>query len=166
MKSAGTVITMQFSHFTDIGLRTIMRLAVDGDTDSRVTTKLIARQVGASEKHVAKAVSRLVDLGLLEAHRGRSGGLFITAAGRAASVGRLIRELEGDRDVVECGEPEPCPFLGACRLRRILADAKKAFYAELDRYSVEELVTSSTGGLLQLLAHPGANGSNERDEIS
>jgi Rrf2 family nitric oxide-sensitive transcriptional repressor len=98
------VIGMQLSHFTDIGLRTIMRLAVEDENNSRVTTKLIARQVGASEKHVAKEVSQLVEPGLVQANRGRSGGLFITAAGLGASVGELIRELEGDRDVVECGD--------------------------------------------------------------
>lgn len=78
---------MRLSHSTHIGLRTIMRLAAEDENRSRVTTKLIARQVGASERHVAKPVSRLVELGLVQAHRGRSGGLFIIAAGRAASVG-------------------------------------------------------------------------------
>ncbi|MFI2280145.1 RrF2 family transcriptional regulator [Nocardia beijingensis] len=157
---------MQLSPFTDIGLRTIMRLAVEDEKDSRVTTKLIARQVGTSEKYVAKSVSRLVELGLVEAHRGRSGGLFITPAGRAASVGELVRELEGDRDVVECGEPNPCPLIGACKLRRILADAKKAFYTELDRYSIEELVTSSTTGLLHLLVRSTASVTPEMKEVS
>ncbi|MBF6297488.1 Rrf2 family transcriptional regulator [Nocardia amamiensis] len=157
---------MQLSPFTDIGLRTIMRLAVNDGADARVTTKLIARQVGASERHVAKAISQLVDLGLVEAHRGRSGGLFITAAGRTASVGELIRELEGDREVVACAQPHPCPLLGACRLRRILADAKKAFYTELDRYSIEDLVTSPTAELLHLLAHSPASVSTEREEVS
>ncbi|WP_028476623.1 Rrf2 family transcriptional regulator [Nocardia sp. CNY236] len=157
---------MQLSPFTDIGLRTIMRLAVNDETDSRVTTKLIARQVGASERYVAKAVSRLVELGLVRAHRGRSGGLVITPAGRVASAGWLIRELEGDREVVACTEPHPCPMVGACRLRRILADAKKAFYTELDRYSIEDLVTSPTAELLRLLAHAPVSVSNEMEEVS
>ncbi|MBF6463971.1 Rrf2 family transcriptional regulator [Nocardia beijingensis] len=157
---------MQLSHSTDIGLRTIMRLAAEDEKNSRVTTKLIARQVGASEKQVAKAVSRLVELGLVQAHRGRSGGLFITAAGRAASVGALVRELESDRDVVECADPNPCPLIGACRLRRILGDAKKAFYAELDRYSIGELVTSSSAGLLPLLVGYATNVSPEMKEVS
>ncbi|MFR9750293.1 RrF2 family transcriptional regulator [Nocardia sp. 004] len=157
---------MQLSSFTDIGLRTIMRLAVDDEADSRVTTKLIARQVGASERHVAKAVSQLVELGLVRAYRGRTGGLFITEAGRTASVGELIRALEGDRDVVSCVEPHPCPMVGACRLRRILADAKKAFYAELDRYSVEELVTSPTAQLLNLFAFSPMSVSPEMEDVS
>ncbi|MEV0292633.1 Rrf2 family transcriptional regulator [Nocardia sp. NPDC050710] len=155
---------MQLSRFTDIGLRAIMRLAVSDEADGRVTTRLIARQVNASEHHVAKAVSRLVDLGLVEAQRGRTGGLFITRAGREVSVGALIRELEGDREVVVCTGEHPCPLAGTCRLRRILADAKAAFYRELDRYTLTELVTAPTAGLLRLLATTPASGSVEREE--
>ncbi|MGW4768283.1 RrF2 family transcriptional regulator [Nocardia sp. NPDC004278] len=147
---------MQLSRFTDIALRAIMRLAVSDEADGRVTTRLIARQVDASEHHVAKAVSRLIELGLVQAQRGRTGGLFITEAGRAVSVGWLIRELEDDREVVVCEGEHPCPLVGGCRLRRVLADAKEAFYRELDRYTLDELVTAPTSGLLRLLATSAA----------
>ncbi|PRC52552.1 transcriptional regulator, partial [Mycobacterium sp. ITM-2017-0098] len=85
----------------------------------------------ASENHIAKAVSRLVELGLVEARRGRVGGLSLTDAGRTASVGWLVRELEGDREVIDCEGGSPCPLVAGCRLRRALAKAKEAFYAEL-----------------------------------
>lgn len=157
--SAGTVGFMQLSRFTDIGLRAIMRLAVSDESDGRVTTRLIARQVAVSEHHVAKAVARLVDLGLVEAQRGRNGGLFITPAGRTVSVGALIRELENDRPVVVCEGDHPCPLVGACRLRRVLADAEEAFYRELDRYTLADLVNAPTAGLLRLLATPSSRDS-------
>ena len=130
----------------------MMRLAVSAEADARVTTRLISRQVNASEHHVAKAVTRLVELGLVESHRGRGGGLFITEAGRTVSVGWLVRRLEGDREVVRCEGEHPCPLAGACRLRRALADAQEAFHRELDRYTLAELVTSSTVDLLHLFA--------------
>ncbi|WP_054813777.1 RrF2 family transcriptional regulator [Nocardia arizonensis] len=148
---------MQLSRFADIGLRTIMRLAVNDGSHERVTTRLIARQVDVSENNVAKAVSKLVDLGLVEAQRGRTGGLFITRAGREISVGRLVRELEGGRPVVDCSATRPCPLIGGCRLRRALADAEDAFYRELDRYTVTDLVDGPTAGLLQLLAVTSAS---------
>ncbi|MET7769798.1 Rrf2 family transcriptional regulator [Nocardia sp. NPDC005366] len=156
---------MQLSRFTDIGLRAIMRLAVSEAADGRVTTRTIARQVDVSEHHVAKAVSRLVDLGLVEAQRGRTGGLFITPAGRAVSVGRLIRDLEGGREVVACEGAHPCPLVSGCRLRRALADAEEAFYRELDKYTVADLVTAPTAGLLRLIATSPVRDSEEREEL-
>ncbi|WP_458317195.1 RrF2 family transcriptional regulator [Mycolicibacterium brisbanense] len=130
---------MQLTRFTDLGLRTLMLLASAESAGRRVTTRTIAVSANASEHHVAKAVSRLAELGMVYARRGRVGGLVLTEAGRTASIGALVRELEGDREVIECGGDNPCPLIAACRLRRALAEAKAAFYAELDRYTVADL---------------------------
>ncbi|MFI9535821.1 hypothetical protein ACIG56_21545 [Nocardia fusca] len=43
---------MQLSRFADLGLRAMMRLAVSGAASERVTVKLIARQVNASERTI------------------------------------------------------------------------------------------------------------------
>ncbi len=139
---------MQLTRFTDLGLRAMMLLAAGEADGQRVTTGSIAAGANASENHIAKAVSRLADLGMVHARRGRTGGLALTEEGRRASVGWLVRRLEGDREVIECGGENPCPLIPACRLRRALADAKEAFYRELDRYNVSDL---SRGANLSLL---------------
>ena len=148
---------MQLTRFTDLGLRALMLLATGDAEDQRVTTRQIAVSAGASENHVAKAISRLVDLGLVHARRGRVGGLSLTDAGRQVSIGRLVRELEGDREVVECGGQTPCSLIAGCRLRRALAEAKAAFYAELDRYTVADLVRSPALQLISLTPMEGTN---------
>ncbi len=135
---------MQLTRFTDLGLRAMMLLAAGESEERRVTTRTIASGAAASEHHVAKAVSRLSELGMLHARRGRVGGLRLTEAGRTASVGWLVRQLEGDREVIECGGDNPCPLIAACRLRRALAEAKEAFYRELDRYTVTDLAGSKS----------------------
>jgi Rrf2 family nitric oxide-sensitive transcriptional repressor len=149
---------MQLMRFTDLGLRAMMLLAAGESREQRVTTRSIAVAAGASENHIAKAVSRLAELGMVHARRGRVGGLELTEAGRTASVGWLVRRLEGDREVIECAGENPCPLLPACRLRRALADAKEAFYAELDRHTINDLARGteligilqlSTGGIIQ-----------------
>ncbi|MCZ0727461.1 RrF2 family transcriptional regulator [Mycolicibacterium iranicum] len=141
---------MQLTRFTDLALRAMMLLAAGENDEQRVTTRQIAAAAGASEHHIAKAVSRLVDLGLVHARRGRVGGLSLTEAGRAASIGGLVRELEGDREVIDCHGQGTCPLIAGCRLRRALAEAKEAFYAELDRYTITDLVRSPALPLLQI----------------
>jgi Rrf2 family nitric oxide-sensitive transcriptional repressor len=134
---------MQLARFTDLGLRTMMLLAAGDAADRRITTRSIAVGAEASEHHIAKAVARLVELGMVNARRGRVGGLSLTEAGRTVSVGWLVRRLEGDAEVVDCaGGASPCPLIAGCRLRRVLADAKEAFYRELDNHTLEDL----TGG--------------------
>ena len=131
---------MQLTRFTDLGLRTMMLLAAGEAEDRRVTTRAIALGANASEHHISKAVARLADLGMVHARRGRIGGLTLTDAGHHTSVGWLVRRLEGDKEVIECGGTDPCPLLPACRLRRALAEAKEAFYRELDQYSIDDLI--------------------------
>lgn len=134
---------MQLTRFTDLGLRTLMLLSAGESQERRITTRTIASGANASEHHVAKAVAKLAELGLVNARRGRVGGLVLTDAGRNASIGWVVRELEGDREVIECGGDSPCPLIAACRLRRVLADAKEAFYRELDRYTVADLTADN-----------------------
>ncbi|WP_370332036.1 Rrf2 family transcriptional regulator [Mycolicibacterium hippocampi] len=145
---------MQLTRFTDLGLRAMMLLAAGEADDQRVTTGSIAAGANASENHIAKAVSRLADLGMVHARRGRTGGLALTEEGRRASVGWLVRRLEGDREVIECGGENPCPLIPACRLRRALADAKEAFYRELDLYTVSDLARGANLSLLPLSHGP------------
>ncbi|MGV0715486.1 Rrf2 family transcriptional regulator [Mycolicibacterium sp. XJ662] len=140
---------MQLTRFTDLGLRAMMLLAAGEVGEQRITTRSIAVGANASEHHVAKAVTRLSELGMVQARRGRVGGLSLTDAGRQASVGWLVRRLEDDREVIECDGDgaDACPLVPACRLRRALAAAKEAFYRELDHYTVSDL-TRDTGLLV------------------
>lgn len=152
---------MQLSRFTDLGLRALMRLAVGSGAEERVTVKLIARQVNASENYVAKAVSKLAELGFVESQRGRTGGIFLTEAGRTTTLGRITRALEGDCEVIDCVGDNPCPLAGACNLRGALGRAQEAFYAELDRHTIMDVVDQRTVDLLYVPFIPAAAFANE-----
>ncbi|ROQ66129.1 BadM/Rrf2 family transcriptional regulator [Streptomyces sp. 840.1] len=138
---------MRLTRFTDVSLRVLMRLAVM-ENEEPPTTREVAAAMRVPYSHAAKVVARLQHLGLVEARRGRGGGLALAAGARTASVGGLVRELEGPGDVVECEGATPCPLRSACRLRGALRDAAEAFYAALDPLTVADLVASPTGPLL------------------
>ncbi|MCF3102516.1 Rrf2 family transcriptional regulator [Streptomyces roseoverticillatus] len=137
---------MRLTKSTDIALRIAMRLAVTGNDSP--TTREVAEAIGVPYTHAAKVVSRLQHMGVVEARRGRGGGLTLTTAGRTGSVGRLVRELEGAGDVVGCEDDPPCPLRAACRLRGALRDAQEAFFAALDPITVEDLTGPPTGPVL------------------
>ncbi|MFE6041577.1 RrF2 family transcriptional regulator [Streptomyces sp. NPDC056452] len=139
---------MRLTRFTDVALRVLMRLAVATGDEDPPTTREVAATMQVPYTHAAKVVARLQHLGLVDARRGRGGGLTLTGAGRSASVGALVRELEGPGEVVECEGATPCPLRSACRLRSALRAAEEAFYASLDPIAVTDLVSSPTGPLL------------------
>ncbi|WP_133743513.1 RrF2 family transcriptional regulator [Actinorugispora endophytica] len=145
---------MRLTAFTDVSLRLVMRLAVAEDEDL-LTTRAVARTLAVPYTHMAKAVARLADMGLVETRRGRGGGLRLTGAGRRASVGAIVRELEGGGDLAGCEDDPPCPLRESCRLRRALRDAREAFFASLDAVSVEALTAAPTRGILVSLGVVG-----------
>ena len=138
---------MRLTRFTDVALRVLMHLAVTKDQDPP-TTREVAATMLVPYTHAAKVVARLQHLGLVDARRGRGGGLTLTGAGRSASIGGLMRELEGPGEVVDCEGGVPCPLRSACRLRAALREAEEAFFASLDKITVTDLVSSPTGPLL------------------
>jgi Rrf2 family transcriptional regulator, nitric oxide-sensitive transcriptional repressor len=143
---------MRLMKSTDLALRLLMRLAVvppDTDPDEMPTTRDVAEAMGAAPNHLAKVVGKLQHLGLVQARRGRGGGLVLTAAGRVASLGAVVRTFEGSGDLAPCVDGgEPCPINAACHLRTALRAAQEAFYASLDRLTVQDVTASPTGPLL------------------
>ncbi|MCP2318060.1 transcriptional regulator, BadM/Rrf2 family [Nocardia amikacinitolerans] len=147
---------MQLTRFTDLGLRVVMRLAVVGDGD-RPGSREIADELAVSYAHVAKVITRLGELGVVDARRGRSGGLAITELGRTASVGWLVRRLEGEAEVVECDGATPCPLRSGCLLRSALRRAQEAFFESLDTITIEDLTRTPTRTVLLALPRAGTD---------
>jgi Rrf2 family transcriptional regulator, nitric oxide-sensitive transcriptional repressor len=112
--------------------------------------------MAVSYAHTTKVVTRLSELGVVHARRGRGGGLTLTDAGRDVTVGWLVRRLEGPGEVVTCEGENPCPLRGACRLRHLLRDAQEAFFRSLDDHTVASLADSPTGPVLLSLARPAS----------
>ncbi|MFI6561310.1 RrF2 family transcriptional regulator [Streptomyces sp. NPDC050534] len=137
---------MRLLRSTDLALRVLMRLAVAGDATP--TTREVAADMDVPYTHAAKVVAELQHMALLDARRGRGGGLSLTAKGRTASVGGVVRAFEGDGDVVDCEGSTPCPLAPACRLRGELRRAQEAFFASLDPVTVQDIVAGPTGALL------------------
>jgi Rrf2 family nitric oxide-sensitive transcriptional repressor len=107
--------------------------------DDLLTIDELAESLAVPRHHLAKVVQRLQHLGVLETVRGRGGGVRLAAAARTASIGGLVRELEGGTEVVDCeGEPV-CPLIQGCRLRGALRRAQEAFYGALDPITVGDL---------------------------
>jgi Rrf2 family transcriptional regulator, nitric oxide-sensitive transcriptional repressor len=138
---------VQLTAFTDLGLRIVMRLAVL-DADRTTTTRTLAVELNVPATHAAKVVTRLGHLGLVDARRGRAGGLRLADGARDVSVGFVARALEGDGEVVDCDGANPCPLRGGCRLRGALARAREAFFAALDPLTIADVSAAPTRDLL------------------
>lgn len=137
---------MRINSFSDVSLRLLMVLSSMPD-DELPTTRELAEQVGTPYNHVSKAVLKLRQMGLVEAIRGRSGGVRISPSGKQATVGRVLRVLDDHTDVAECQtDMGDCPLVHDCGLRGALNHAREAFYASLDNVTIYSLARKTNNG--------------------
>ena len=148
---------MQLTKFSDYALRILMHLAA---SDQRRSARDIALAQGLSFNHLAKISQWLAAEGYVEATRGRGGGMRLAHAPEDISVGALLRKSEHGSPLVEClGEDGGCCVLTpACGLLPILAEAQEAFFAALDKRTLQDVMTRRSGlaALVQSLADADA----------
>ncbi|HVJ89235.1 MAG TPA: Rrf2 family transcriptional regulator [Labilithrix sp.] len=131
---------MQLLLYTDYALRAL--LYVGAHPSEPVPASAIAEAYGISVDHVSKATKALTRAGLLRAKRGAGGGVELAKPASEIRVGDVVRLFERDKGLVECfrASESSCKITPVCRLRRALEQAEKAFYAELDGWTLADLV--------------------------
>jgi Rrf2 family nitric oxide-sensitive transcriptional repressor len=131
---------MRLTTFSDYTLRVLMYLALQGDR--LVTIQEVAGAYDISESHLMKVVHQLALSGVVETVRGKGGGLRLALEPAQIRLGEVVRQSEGEAPIVECLSDEPrCSIAPACKLAGVLVRAFDALYAELDRYTLADLVT-------------------------
>jgi Rrf2 family nitric oxide-sensitive transcriptional repressor len=151
---------VRLTQFSDYALRTLLYLGAY--PERLVSVGEVARSYRISYNHLVKVAGTLVDLRLVEAVRGRGGGLRLARPPGEISVGWVVRRTEADFHLVECfdAEHDTCPITPACALKNVLQEAQKGFLATLDRYSLADLLATPehTKRLVQLWSNVGVEG--------
>ena len=130
---------MRLTTPTDSGWRVLISLAV---MERLTTIEELANRHGISRNHLMKVVQALVGFGVVKGIRGRKGGIALALPPEDIRIGRVVRMMEADMDLVAClgSQPAGCVFIGSCRLTRAFRGAIEAFFAELDRLTLADLV--------------------------
>jgi len=134
---------MRLTTRTNLAIRALMYCAVNDGQMSRSAE--IAAASNASANHLAQIVHELHTHGFLVATRGRMGGVRLARPAEKINIGAVFRLFEADVPFTECASPETntCPLVAACRLRGAIDRALDAFYAELDRVTLADLVAGN-----------------------
>ena len=91
---------MRLTTFADLGLRSMMILG-DLPEGERLTIADLAKATNASDNHLARVIAKLVEMKLVVSVRGRNGGAYLSDTARGASVGKILRQIEGSSEVVD-----------------------------------------------------------------
>lgn len=131
---------MQLTRYTDYALRVLILVALsERGAGPAATVSEAAERFQVSKNHLNKIVHHLRRQGYLETLRGRRGGIRLGQAVADIRIGAVVRDMEPTLDVIDCQQP-PCPIACGCRLRGALRQARDAFLAVLDGYTLADIV--------------------------
>lgn len=152
---------MRLTVYTDYALRLLMYLAAA--PERRPTIGEVAKAYGISKAHLTKVAHQLGVAGFLATVRGRGGGLTLARPAETIRLGDVVRHAEPDLALVPCFEAGGggCPILPCCGLKGVLAEARAAFLAVLDRSSIADL-TARPAALRATLGLPPLPGAPPR----
>jgi Rrf2 family nitric oxide-sensitive transcriptional repressor len=139
---------MQLKRYTDYSLRVLIYLGVH--PDQVISINEIAEAYDISRNHLLKVVNGLMEQGLIQTYRGKTGGLQLAKSMSKINVGEVVKYMEGNNQIIDCHEPY-CPILPACNLKRALHDANQAFYKSLKSYTLADLIKGKQTRLVELL---------------
>lgn len=136
---------MRLTTRTNLALRVLMTCGVNAGLLLR--TADIAQRCNASVHHLLQVVSVLQDHGYVNTQRGRSGGLKLARPPEHLVIGEVFRVFESKTPFAECFDPvqNTCPLAQDCRLRGYIQNALDAFYQELDKVTLQDLLQGNCG---------------------
>lgn len=130
---------MHLTVHTDYALRVLAYLSMSGE--ELVTINDIASYYNISKNHLVKVVHGLSQEDFIEAVRGRSGGVRLARPAGEINIGTLVRMTEPGFQMVDCEQGgNKCRLLPVCRLPTVFDKATNAFLAELDKYTLADVI--------------------------
>lgn len=133
---------MQLTLFTDYSFRVLLYLGIKKE---RSTLKEISKNFRISQNHLTKVVSFLGQKGLITSFKGKNGGLQLAEATLDLKIGDIIKITENSLAILECFDPHTntCPLVGVCKLEKALYKARLAFFAELNKMRIRDLISQN-----------------------
>ncbi len=157
---------MKLTDRTDYAFRVLMYLAVNGGRLATVAE--IAARYGISHSHLTRVVWARGRAGFVEIVRGKGSGLRLARPAEAVGVGAVTRSMERSMPLAECfpGGAGGRRIETCCALKGVLAEAEAAFFAVLDRFSVDDLVQGNRELRAFVLAGPAGDPPTDARSVS
>ena len=133
----------------DYAIRAVLYLS-DQDSSRLVATSELAKEMLVPYRFLRRIVQKLVENGLLEAQRGKGGGVRLSRPGKEITVFEVLRMVDPKSVALSSclnGRTD-CPRSQACTIRRHLGGLQEKIDDELqgltfDQLGGETITTSS-----------------------
>lgn len=143
---------MKINTFSNLAFRVLIYLALRNN--QTVKTSEIADAYFVSFNHIKKVITLLIQHGYITGTKGRGGGVRLAIDPKKINIGEVFKATIEDVALAECfaSPTNKCVISPTCRLRNILQDATTKFIAELEQYTLYDLIDGREGALAMHLA--------------
>ena len=141
---------MQLTYHSDYSLRMLIYLTIN--SDRLVSTEEISNAYGISKNHLVRVAQTLNRHGFINLYAGRKGGIKLARNPKDIIIGDVVRHTEPNFHLVECFDKEnnSCSIVSVCGLKSMLYQAKEAFLATLDKYTLADVINANDQNKLSL----------------
>ncbi|EPR30748.1 transcriptional regulator, BadM/Rrf2 family [Alkalidesulfovibrio alkalitolerans DSM 16529] len=147
---------MRLSTKSRYGTRLLLDIALN-DKDGPVRIQDTAERQKISVKYLEHIAQILRKAGYLTSTRGKKGGHSIAMPPESISLGEVIKLLEGDSCLVDCGtSSDHCEMSDKCITRMLWMDASSAMFEKLNTFTLADLIDQARSGAFPR-ACPGGN---------
>ena len=133
---------MQFTRATEYAALGVLHLSTL-EPGVVVSTEEIARKRKVPAKFLAGVTRDLVRAGIVNAHRGRNGGVSLALPPAEITLRDVYEAVEGQMHVADCMRPQSrCIRLGECALTEVWSRLQDRLLAELAGVNFENLAAA------------------------
>jgi len=132
--------------------------AYESDESALRTTEEISRKEGIPNKYLESILRSLRQSGIVESHRGASGGYRLARSPKEISVADVMRVLDGPLAAVRGERPEDIQYKGSARsLPDVWIATRVALREVLEEISLAHILSGNFPAKInKLSAQPGA----------
>jgi len=128
------------SRSAEYAIRAMLDVAA-ADGGVQETTKKVAEHQGIPKVFLPKIVQRLVQAGLMRAHRGPAGGIALSRSADQINMRQIIEAMDGPIALNTCLIlPDECPRQSICPIHETWVKTQRDLLESLESITLADLV--------------------------
>ena len=131
---------MKMSSKARYGLLAVVELAKNYQNGVCSLTD-VAQKTGVAVKYLEQIISILKKDNVVTAYRGSCGGYVLSDSPENISVGRILRSLEDNLELVDCNV-NTCSKSDSCATKKLWSNLQNSINTYLDTISLKQLLES------------------------
>ena len=129
---------MKMSSKARYGLYVAVELAKNYHVDTLVNVTNLSQATGVTEKYLEQIIALMKKAQIVSATRGASGGYMLTESPDNITVGRVLRAVEDNLEIVDCLHSD-CANRGKCVARNLWGKLYDNINSYLDTITLTQL---------------------------